>query len=384
LELTKEKEDRQRLILNVIQLQNSTTRSSTALELAHVLCHLYGINPSIVAENWAARMLKLHQAAAVDGVLRKIKPYDSVDYVRLAVAAKKYAIENSEVNKIVKCARDPKVRMIYILTELGNDVEAMQDVLQSMDGNALVSYLVLCKYKLPAETFGLRLAQNTIIADQYAAYRQYIQYASILQIEGYPPLRAAALELLHSGDIAFGKDTQRLSEVARRLEQVEKKSPLLLAVQHQQTVIGAMQAVTSGQGFSPKPATSARFLVMQALMDGRGSLVDSLLKPYKVSDKTFAWIQIQTFSAKKDWKRFADLAKKSSPLSWDVYSDVCHANGRREEAVAFVRKISSAEQRLALFEQYEYWREAAGAASELKSPRWAELNAKAKAEDDND
>jgi hypothetical protein len=85
---------------------------------------------------------------------------------------------------------------------------------------------------------------------------------------------------------------------------------------------------------------------------------------------------------KKDWRRFADLARKSSPLPWETYSDVCHSNGRRDEAVIFVRKIASGEQRLALFEQYEYWTEAAAVAAELKSPRFAELNAKAKSVDD--
>jgi hypothetical protein len=255
-----------------------------------------------------------------------------------------------------------------------------------MDGNALVTYLALCRYKLPRDVFGQRLAQNTLIADQYAAYRQYIQYESILQIDSYPPLRAAALEMLRNSDAAFGKDTQKLAEVNRRLVAAEKNSPFALAVQNQQGVIGLMQGIAQrespGAGFSPAPTKSPRFLLAQALFDGRDQLVAKLQKLYKISDKTVAWIQIQTFAARKDWRRFAELARRAQPLPWDVYAEVCRANERREEAVAFIRKISSAEQRLALFEQYEYWGEAAGAAAEIKSPRWGELNAKAKAAGD--
>jgi hypothetical protein len=384
------KEDRVRLISNVIQLQNTTTRSSSAFELGSTLCHLYGVNPSIVAENWAVRMLKVHSTAAVDGVLRKIKTYDSVDYVRLAVAAKKYAIEISEVSKIVKCARDPKVRMIYILTELGNDEDAMKDVLQSLDGNAIVSYLFICRYKLAGDIFGQKLARSPPLADQYVAYRQYgdqNQYRSIMQIEGYPVLRIAMLEMLHDSERAFGKDSPKLNRVYELISGADKKSPFGAAIQNQLQVIGWMSGIaqreTPGVGFSPTPTKSPRFLLSQALSDVRSDLGKKFRKQYDISDKTFAWVQVHTFAAKKDWRKFAELAlERSQPLPWEAYAEVCHTNNRREEAVAFVRKISSAEQRLGLFEKYEYWSEAAGAASELKSPRWAELNAKAKAAGD--
>jgi hypothetical protein len=377
------RDDKARLVSNVIQLQNTITNSSSALELASVLCHLYGVNPSIVAENWAVRMLKKHTGSAVEGVLRKIKPYDSIDYVRLATAAKKYSIIDADVYRIVKGARDPKVRMIYILTELKRDAEAMQDVLESMDGNAIVTYLALCRYQLPKEVMGRRLIDNPLIADQYAAFREYRQYNSVLQIEGYRPLRAAAIEMLHNSDQPFGKDGPKLGEVVRRLAATEKNSPLALAVSNQQKLIGKMQAMiqheSPGAGFSPTPSKSPRFILAQLLYDRRTDAVAAIKDTYKISDKTLAWIQIQTFSQRKDWARFVELSKKTQPLPWDVYAEVCHANDRREEAITFIRKISSAEQRMALFEQYEYWSEAAGAASEIKSPRWAEFNAKAKA-----
>jgi predicted alpha-1,6-mannanase (GH76 family) len=48
-------------------------------------------------------------------------------------------------------------------------------------------------------------------------------------------------------------------------------------------------------------------------------------------------------------------------------------NGRREEAVIFIKKISSAEQRPNLFQQYEYWKEADAKNMQLS----AELQAKA-------
>jgi hypothetical protein len=175
-------DDATRLISNVIQLHNGLSPSAASgMELASQLCHQYEVNPAIVAENWASRMFREHKAQAVDIVIRKIDSFDPIDYVRLGIAATKYTIENAEIAKIIRKSRDPKVRksrdpklrMMYIMKELQNDADAMQDVLASMDGNAIITYLTLSKYKVPRDVFGARLAQNPILADQYAAYRQY-------------------------------------------------------------------------------------------------------------------------------------------------------------------------------------------------------------------
>jgi hypothetical protein len=111
--------------------------------------------------------------------------------------------------------------------------------------------------------------------------------------------------------------------------------------------------------------------------------VSKIQKQYKISDKAIAWIQLRAFSQNKQWSKLAELARRSQPLSWDVYADVCATNGRREEAGIFIKKISSAEQRLNLFQQYEYWKEAAQAAVDAKNMQlYAELQAKAQSEGD--
>jgi hypothetical protein len=169
--------------------------------------------------------------------------------------------------------------------------------------------------------------------------------------------------MLRNGEAAFGKGTQKLAEVNRRRRIRRSRSR------------PRTSWARSGSCRESHSVRAAAFLLAQALFDGRDRLVAKLQKLCKISDRTFAGRQIQTFASRKDWRRFAELARRAQPLPWDV----CRTNERREEAVVFIRKIGNAEQRLALFEQYEYWGEAAGAAAEIKSPRWAELNAKAKA-----
>jgi hypothetical protein len=144
------KDDATRLISNVIQLQNGQSQSAASgMELASQLCHLYGVNPAVVAENWASRMFREHKAQAVDIELRKFDTFDPINYVRLSIAAKKYTIENAE---IIRKSHDPKVRMMYIMNDLQNDTDAMQDVLASMDGNTIITYLTLSKYKVPRDS----------------------------------------------------------------------------------------------------------------------------------------------------------------------------------------------------------------------------------------
>jgi hypothetical protein len=130
-----------------------------------------------------------------------------------------------------------------------------------------VSYIALSKYQQSRESFGSKLAQNMMLADQYAAYRQYIHHESILQIEGYPLWRVISLELLNDTETAFGNNPLKLGEVARKLLAVEKNSPFALAAQNQQQVIGFLQASSpkeaAGQEFT-KPAQSPRYLITQA------------------------------------------------------------------------------------------------------------------------
>lgn len=209
----------------------------------------------------------------------------------------------------------------------------------------------------------------------------------IVQIDGYPPPRAAVIEMIHGNEVSFGRDTNKLAEVGRKLSLAEKNSPFALAIENQRVVIGQMAAIMqkegSGTGASPLPTKSPRYMLATGLLEGRDQLVSKIQKQYKISDKAFAWIQLRAFSQNKQWSKVADLARRSQPLPWDVYADVCATNGRKEEAVMFIKKISSAEQRLNLFQQYEYLKEAAQAAADAKNRQLpAELQARAALEGD--
>jgi hypothetical protein len=268
-----------------------------------------------------------------------------------------------------------------------SDGEAMQDALASFDGNAIISYLAIARYKGPADSFGMRLSQNPILADHYAAYRQYTSLGAVMQIEGYPMLRAAAMRMIQTGEVSFGKDTKKLAEVGRLLNSAEKNSPHVQAIEGQQLVIGLMQGILQkenpGGPVSPLPTKSPRFILAQGLVDGRDQLVAKIQKQYKISDRTFAWIQLRAYSANKQWPKLLELSRRSQPLPWETYAEVCAQAGRREEAIAFLKKISSSEQRLSLFQQFEYWREAAGAAAECKNMQlYNELNHRAQMEGD--
>jgi hypothetical protein len=356
-----------RMLSNIIQSQSQSSTAPSALELAGSFCHLYHLNVATVAEHWASRMFRDHRGAAVDGVLRKLAPYDPIDYVRLANAARKYTVDIPDICKIIRGARDPKVRMLYILNDLANEQDAMQDVLQSLDGNAIICYLAIARLRLPHDQFGARLGQSLVLADQYAAYRKFAQFESILQIESFPPLRAAAIEFVHGGEA-------RLPEVLRRLNFAEKNSPWAVAIQHYQAAAALAGA----------PAPSARQMLAQAIAEGKDAVAHKIAKQYKISDKMVAWVQLRTYVRNKEWNKVTELVKKSQPLPWEAYAETCAAHDRREDAVAFIKKISSPEQRLNLFQQYEYWGEAANTALEMKNQAlYAELNAKAVAQGDD-
>jgi hypothetical protein len=351
------------------------------LELAGILADLYGVNPSIIGEHWAARMLKEYKGTAIDGILRKISQYGTIDYIRLAKAAVAYAIPFSDVTRLVKQVRDPKLRMTYILDELHNDPDALQDVVASQDGNAIMSYIFVKKMRASGKEAYQLFTQNPGLADQYAAFRKYSRET----VDGCSPLKTAAIEIVHISE-GFGEKTLRLEDVRRKLASTDGKSPWLTAIDSIMQTTGILKAALQKEAKSsqvvegpPIPTKSPRLLMSQALIDNRSTssaVFDQLAKQFQVSKEAQEYLKLHTYAKHFRWDLLGEMAKKSTKLPPDVFAEVCAAAGRRNEAVAFINRISDSEKKLAAFQAFEYWEEAAKMATILKRPDLADALAR--------
>jgi hypothetical protein len=317
-------------------------------------------------------MLKDFKTAAVDPVLRKISTYGNVDYIRLAKAATSYAIAPSDVTRLVKRVREPKVRMIYILDELHSDADALQDVVESQSGDAIMSYVYVKRLRAtPKESVQL-LTQNPCLAIQYAAFRRYSKFS----VDFCPPLKTAAIELIHLAN-GFAEKPLPLSEVKLKIAASDSKSPWLAPIdwigQTTAIVKAALEKERKGPVEAPViPTKSPRALMADALLHDRQTIFDQLSKQYQISKETQEWIMLQTYSKNHKWDKIAEIAKKSTKLAPEVFAEVCFASGRRTEATAFIMRISDAEKKLSIFQAYEYWEDAARIASSMKRPDLAE------------
>ncbi|KYR01493.1 hypothetical protein DLAC_01480 [Tieghemostelium lacteum] len=94
----------------------------------------------------------------------------------------------------------------------------------------------------------------------------------------------------------------------------------------------------------------------------------NLKSEFKVPDKRFWWIKIKALSALDKWEELFQFSKeKKSPIGYEPFAEVCLEQNQPTEALKYIPKVQDPVNRVQLYIQINYYREAAEVAFKEKS-----------------
>ena len=340
--------------------------------LAAVICRLYDVNPSIVAEYWARDLIQNYPrdraSACLDKIVKKVSCYDQVDFIRLAKKAHKKNFTSDIEAGFVKRETDAKKRMLYFQKSQGQTrpEEVRRNVMDSLDGNAMIAYLYINKMER-GDKFGQWLCetiQKPFFIDQYVGFKRYCRgqgpdrpdgYDVIKQLRAISPTTELGLDLMYGWKHGpFGQDPQTLTELKRKFGS-DKNSPYAQEVSHQEKLI---QSTQSKGAIPPYPAVSPRLLMEHAIRNDDQPGFKRIAKIYNVSRRIQDLVELRTYikiGQNLKIEKMAGLIPSSS--DFDELACECMNRGLRKEALAFVRRVKPDKQ-FDLLDKFEFWQEA--------------------------
>ncbi|OHS94137.1 hypothetical protein TRFO_39692 [Tritrichomonas foetus] len=360
-------------------------------ELAEIIAQKFHLNRSIIAENWAIDMFNKYRKQ-VDSdssqystkILRILQRFDQVDFLRVAEMAILYGLSEFDIRKMIACISDPQVRMNFIMKNhsiyKGTD-DALNDVIKSKDGDAIISYLCIKRDLLPS-TFGPLLASNPVLQEHYSAFKsqQYAPpnkqqgYQKVLSIESYHPIKKFQLELTHGcRATGYGLGREQLNVAKRYLG----GGPNIWSqcVDNQLALITEMENLgwspprrpDNDPTWRPPPTRSARFCMEKAVLDGKEAVFKKIAKQFKVSDATQCWIKMRTYAKTNRWDDLLAMSRKSQPVEWEDFVDLCAEFGNADATLTFIDKISNTEKKIDLLVFHKFYQKAAEVAKNSKN-----------------
>lgn len=341
-------------------------------ELAYSFAKIYNLDKSIIAENWALTLIIENSGREIDLILKRVSSFPNVNFLRIAKIAKRYLSDLESIKKIIYYIRDPCVRMDFLLNNMKMDKEAIEDAIQSRDGNALITYLYT-KKMLNQQNYGSLLSNYHQLADLYAIIKQQQEnppraYTQIFQIPGYPALRSFSLELIYGNGKAFGMNNDQLNNALKLIERNNNPNNIWQqAVQNQMQLLINIQKLEDINVIRDKPTRSPRYWMNQAVVKNLETPFNKIAKIYKINDKAQAWIKIKAYEENHIWAALEQMSRRSQPLPWETFAEECFSFGRTKEALTFIDKVSNNENKLNILMKYECYEKAAQIAKKTKN-----------------
>ena len=360
-------------------------------ELAEQIARMYNLNRSIIAENWAINMFsKLRYQTdseslkSLDIIVDKVLArFEGIDFLRVANMGILYGVDVNIVRKIIGLIGDPQVRMNFILNNksifLDSNEAALNDLINSKDGNAIISYI--CIQRLTNNAGVKSLLKSPILQELYSIFKsqEYIMdekpgYTRVMNVENYPAIKKFQLELIYgyrTYNKGFGLDTQHLNTarglIGNGLWGTHTQYQIKLIDQMTQIGWTPDQRPPNNVMWRPKPACSARKVMENAVRAGNETVFKNIANMYEISKATQCWIKLTVYAKDRKWSELQNWAKRSQSLEWETFAEVCAENGNMELAATFIEKISNNERKIDAFISFRMYDKALAIAKSTKN-----------------
>jgi hypothetical protein len=247
---------------------------------------------------------------------------------------------------------------------------------ESLDGNAIVSFLMMKRASLRPHEFGEILGSNRVFADHYAAFSKFLDFKEVRQFSVLQGVRMASMELLYGADrgLTFGRDGNNIQEVLKtRLTTTKKKddADVWFQIANAHLDLIGLQARGGGdmrEGVRMPPARCLRppRLEMRDAMNSDKTKWDKIIKICNVNPRMVYWVQFETWLASRGIDRIKDLAmgSKKKDIPYRAFAEEMF---QRDSAIAlgFALKIPHLEDRLKVLQENQCWAEAAKVAKDM-------------------
>lgn len=372
-------------LLNTIIQMDNNSKSDRRICYIHegaAICRMIRHNPSIVAQHWANMMLSTYKASAIDTILRRLNNYDQIDFYRLAKSAKFYGMEKRHVKEFANFIRDPESKMNFMMNEIQDNEDVVQDVLSCKDGNTLIQFLYMKKLFSKENVFYSYISNYPILQDHYCLYKKYIDSTKMRMIPGYSLIKYACINLIHFNNVPtdFGKNNAQLEAMK---SQLDKSSIWHIILENHISILNKMNNSPEirGRTFNEAPIPSPREIIRRAIIldvkhapDDKfnyNKFIKEVKKSMQIPDRTICWIKIRTYLELRFTKQLADMANSSQPLPWDIIANECYNAGQPDLTKIFIGKVNKLENRFNLYKDYKFYEEAAKAAKSMKNEQLA-------------
>jgi len=122
-------------------------------------------------------------------------------------------------------------------------------------------------------------------------------------------------------------------------------------------------------GYSLSQTVTALYVVGG---DAHDSKAHKLKSEYKIPNNRYSWIKVRALARGKHWEALRKYAKSEPDIGYKPFAEVCLANGNKEEALLYIKKVNDQHERALLYGRAEAWQEALNTVQQIKSSGVAE------------
>lgn len=216
-------------------------------------------------------------------------------------------------------------KQVPLLLTMEEDELALDKAIESGDDD-LVNYVLLhLKSKLPLASF-FRMINTRPMATALVETTARGEDTELLK------------DLFYQDDRSIDGSNVLLSEALREVDQQRKTEKLHLAsrllsdskdptvVLQQKLVTEAFQLLKAQEALDKDLADHAEFFglslnetIYRLIRAGYGKRAHKIQSEFKMPEKTYWWLRLRAFVAKRDWGELEEIGKiKKSPIGWEV------------------------------------------------------------------
>jgi len=106
--------------------------------------------------------------------------------------------------------------------------------------------------------------------------------------------------------------------------------------------------------------------------DTHDSKAHKLKSDFKMPSNRYSWNKIRALAKGRHWEALRRYAKTEPDIGFKPFAEVCLANGNKEEAIQYIKRVSDLPQRALLYGRADAWQESLTTVQQIKSSEAAE------------
>jgi len=302
-----------------------------------------------------------------------LKNAPGISYARIASTA--HVAGKKELATMLLDYEPKPDSQVPLLISMNQPWRALDKAIAS--GNTDLAMLVILHlYREHKDSFFDTLARNKVALALYIQYTRQTDTGLLQEVYRY--LGRKDLE----GDLAFRQAlTRTKAEESDKIwkNEYQKASSLYKSVDHfkqkmvdeKLSLLLDQRDLEAGGDKSEENrfvGSSLSSTIYRLILLGNNKRAGQLKDKYKVPSKRYWWIVIRALAASGNWPGLEKLAKDKSPIGYRPFAQICIDEGKNDEAVKYIPKISSAQERITLYASIGRWKEAVDDAINLKDP----------------